>query len=64
MLSRTITRDFGEIMLGYTYKNVISMRTSIEAVSKRTPEGKVKDNLEMSVDLLDGLLAEGYFDHA
>ena len=47
-------------MLGYTAKNVVSMRTSIEAVSKRTPEGRVKDNLEMAVDFLDGLLAEGH----
>jgi hypothetical protein len=47
-------------MLGYTAKNVVSMRTSIEAVSKNAPEGRVKDNLEMAVDFLDGLLAEGH----
>jgi hypothetical protein len=51
------------MMLGYTPKNLVSMRTSLQAVIKRTPEGKVKENLEMADDFLGGLWAEGYFDH-
>jgi hypothetical protein len=48
------------MILGYyTNKNLRSMRTSIEAVSKRTPEGQVKDNLDMAVDFIDEILAEG-----
>ena len=47
------------ILRYYTNKNLRSMRTSIEAVSKRTPEGQVKDNLDMAVDFIDEILAGG-----
>jgi DNA/RNA-binding domain of Phe-tRNA-synthetase-like protein len=47
------------MILGYYTNKFRIMRTSIEAVSKRTRKGQVKDNLDMAVDFIDEILAGG-----
>lgn len=47
-------------MLGYTYKDIQKMITSLTAASNKAPESGYKDNIEMAIDFFEGLLAEGY----
>ena len=50
-------------MLGYKYKDIQKIITSLAAASNKAPESGYKDNIEMAIDFFEGLLAEGYFDN-
>ena len=66
MLSRTTTRDFGEIMLGYTQQNLADMTYGVyqaDLLVNADENPAIHNYLVMAHDFLQGLWAEGYFDH-
>jgi hypothetical protein len=54
----------GEIMLGYSVKDIFAMQDAIELAKKQLnpnllTSAEIAEGLDMANDLLEGLLAEG-----
>lgn len=50
-------------MLGYTLENLVTMADAVQdAINSNRLADDVAEKLEMTLDFLQGLEAEGYFD--